>query len=73
MQVLNVRHTTLKTGPAMRINALLDESADLHNDADGKAVNTCRRTYDAEYTVVLSKDGIWRMTSTSVNEREVRK
>ncbi|GIL42969.1 hypothetical protein Vafri_788 [Volvox africanus] len=73
LEVLDVRCTTQKTGSSARINAVLEESADLHNDADGKPVKTCRRTYDAEYIVVQGKDGVWRMTSTSVVERDIRK
>ncbi|EFJ52144.1 hypothetical protein VOLCADRAFT_103165 [Volvox carteri f. nagariensis] len=72
LEVLGLRRMAQKTGPAVRINAQLEESADLHNDADGKPVNTCRRTYDAEYTVVQGRDGVWRMTSTLVVEREAR-
>ncbi|GLC38957.1 hypothetical protein PLESTF_000038000 [Pleodorina starrii] len=72
LEVFGVRRMALKTGPAVRISAVLEESADLHNDADGKPVNTCHRTYDAEYTVAQGKDGVWRMTGTSVVEREVK-
>ncbi|GIL99472.1 hypothetical protein Vretimale_4628 [Volvox reticuliferus] len=71
LEVLGVRRTAQKNGTSARINAVLEESADLHNDADGKPVNTCRRTYDAEYMVVQGKDGVWRMTSTTVVERDI--
>ncbi|PNH12420.1 Protein ACCUMULATION AND REPLICATION OF CHLOROPLASTS 6, chloroplastic [Tetrabaena socialis] len=69
LEVQSVRRIGNKGGPTMRVCAVLDDTADLHNDADGKAINTCRRTYDAEYVVVQGKDGIWRMISTSVTER----
>ncbi|GFR41033.1 hypothetical protein Agub_g1466 [Astrephomene gubernaculifera] len=73
LEVRNVRRVSHKAGPAVRISALLEDSADLHNDADGKPVNACHRTYDADYTVVQGKDSVWRMTNTNVVEREGRK
>jgi hypothetical protein len=51
-QVLGIKRSSSRAGPVVRISAVLVEHADLHNDSDGKPVTTCRRTYDAEYTVV---------------------
>ncbi|KAG2442531.1 hypothetical protein HXX76_002617 [Chlamydomonas incerta] len=71
LQVTGLKRVTHKGAPAFRITAVLEESADLHNDADGKAVKACRRLYDAEYTAVRGKDGVWRMASSIVAERAV--
>ncbi|KXZ56736.1 hypothetical protein GPECTOR_1g663 [Gonium pectorale] len=73
LEVLSIKHVNSKAGPTVRVNALLEDTADLHNDSDGKQVNTCRRTYDAEYMVMQGKDGTWRIASTNMVERESRK
>lgn len=69
MQVVDLKRSNTKAGPTVRIAAQLDENADLHNDSDGKAITACRRVYDATYTVVQAKDGVWRLTNTNVVER----
>ncbi|KAG2499858.1 hypothetical protein HYH03_002149 [Edaphochlamys debaryana] len=70
LKVAGIKRVTVKSSPAVRISAVVEDCADLHNDADGKPVNTSRRSYDAEYLVVRGKDGVWRMSSTSVVEHE---
>ncbi len=69
MQVVDLKRSNTKAGPTVRIAAQLEENADLHNDSDGKPITTCRRVYDATYTVVQAKDGVWRLTNTNVVER----
>ncbi|KAG2448300.1 hypothetical protein HYH02_006884 [Chlamydomonas schloesseri] len=69
LQVTGLKRVTHKGAPAFRITAVLEESADLHNDADGKPVKTCRRIYDADYTAARGKDGVWRMANSIVTER----